>query len=80
MEVFAGGGRADACAAYAHARNALTYSRTRSRTYSRTRSRTRAPRPQQLPYVDVSALGQDNVRRRLPTFDYVTGKFSVSPV
>ena len=33
-----------------------------------------------LPDVDVSALGQDNVRRRLPTFDYVTGKFSVSPV
>ena len=67
--------------AHTHARtHALMYSRTRSRAYSRTRSRTRAPRPQQLPYVDVSALGQDNVRRRLPTFDYVTGKFSVSPV
>ena len=63
-----------ACAAHARA-----HARTRARA-PRTRSRTRAPRPQQLPYVDVSALGQDNVRRRLPTFDYVTGKFSVSPV
>lgn len=69
--------------AHAHAPHARAHARAHARTHAcapRTRSRTRAPRPQQLPYVDVSALGQDNVRRRLPTFDYVTGKFSVSPV